>query len=414
MGIENARLYESEQERRDEAERRRRVAEGLREILSVLNSGQSLQETLDLIAWQACHVLGADGAALMRLNPEDGFMSPQAHYGLDDEYVATLKMKVGQVASGRALAQRNPVLVTDTAAFLQMLRANDELPSAMPVSVVEKTVERFGALLSVPVFTGDRAYGTLSLYYRQSRPFDEEEIDLVQTMADQAALAIEAAALREQAKTSAAAEERNRLARELHDSVTQNLYSVTLYAEAAARLVAMGQTTQAAEHLRDLRDTSQEALREMRLLIFELRPMDLQKMGLAGAIQARLQAVETRGGMQAELQQEGVEYAPLLAQGVQEELYHIAQEALNNTLKHSHARRVTVLLAYGPETTRLQIRDDGEGFAAGEAAKGGGLGLRGMRERVQRINGCLSIESAPGQGATVIVEAPRNGRGSGH
>ena len=118
-------------------------------------------------------------------------------------------------------------------------------------------------------------------------------------MADQAALAIDAARLREQAKTSAAAEERNRLARELHDSVTQNLYSVTLYAEAAARLLDSGATDMAAEHLRDLRDTSQEALREMRLLIFELRPMDLQKMGLAGAINARLQAVETRGGMRA-------------------------------------------------------------------------------------------------------------------
>ena len=242
VGIDNARLYATEQERRDEAERRRRVAEGLREILSVLNSGQSLQETLDLIAWQACHVLGADGAALMRLNPEDGIMSPQAHHGLQQDFVDGLRIRAGQVASGRALAQHNPVLVPDTVAFLEMLRANDELPSTMPMSVVENIVQVFRALLTVPVFIGDRAYGTLSLYYHASRPFGEEEIDLVQTMADQAALAIEAARLREQAKTSAAAEERNRLARELHDSVTQNLYSVTLYAEAAARLLSVGQT----------------------------------------------------------------------------------------------------------------------------------------------------------------------------
>ena len=211
VGIENARLYESEQERRDEAERRRRVAEGLREILSVLNSGQSLKETLDLIAWQACHVLGADAAALMRLNPDDGIMSPQAHHGLSEEFVAGLRIKSGQVASGRALAQQNPVLVQDTVAFLEMLRRNDELPVSMPLSVVEDIVKVFRALLSVPVFIGDRPYGALSLYYHQSRPFSEEEIDLVQTMADQAALAIEAARLREQAKTSAAAEERNRL-----------------------------------------------------------------------------------------------------------------------------------------------------------------------------------------------------------
>ena len=406
VGIENAKLYASEQERRDEAERRRRVAEGLREILSVLNSGQSLQETLDLIAWQACQVIGADGAALMRLNPDDGIMSPQAYHGLSEDFVANLRVRAGQVASGRALAQHSPVLVSDTTAFLEMLRQNDELPSSMPTSVVESIVQVFRALLAVPVFIGDRPYGTLSLYYHESRPFSEEEIDLVQTMADQAALAIEAARLREQAKTSAAAEERNRLARELHDSVTQNLYSVTLYAEAAARLLAVGQTGQAADHLRNLRDTSQEALREMRLLIFELRPIDLQKMGLAGAIQARLQSVETRGGIHAELRQEGVEFAPLLAASVQEELYHIAQEALNNTLKHSQAKHVSVSLTFGPHVTRLEVRDDGKGFAVEEAVEGGGLGLRGMRERVQRIRGCLNIESAPDQGATITIEAP--------
>lgn len=413
VGIENAQLYATEQERRDEAERRRRVAEGLREILSVLNSGQSLQETLDLIAWQACQVLGADGAALMRLNHEDGIMSPQAHHGLVDEFVANLRIRSGQVASGRALAQGSPVLVSDTAAFLEMLRANDELPATMPVPVVEHIVQAFHALLTVPVFIGDHPYGTLSLYYHDSRPFSQEEIELVQTMADQAALAIEAARLREQAKTSAATEERNRLARELHDSVTQNLYSVTLYAEAAARLLAVGQSEQAADHLRNLRDTSQEALREMRLLIFELRPMDLQKMGLAGAIQARLQAVETRGGMHADLVQDGVEFAPHLTHAVQEELYHIAQEALNNTLKHSHARNVIVSLNYGKTRARLQVRDDGVGFTPAEAAEAGGLGLRGMRERVQRINGCVTIASAPGEGATITVEAPVDGAGLG-
>jgi signal transduction histidine kinase len=231
-------------------------------------------------------------------------------------------------------------------------------------------------------------------------------------MADQAALAIEAARLREQAKTSAAAEERNRLARELHDSVTQNLYSVTLYAEAAARLLAVGQSVEAADHLRNLRDASQDALREMRLLIFELRPMDLQKMGLAGAVQARLQGVESRGGIQAELRQEGVEYAPLLSPGLQEELYHLAQEALNNTLKHSQARHVAVTLTYGPQITRLEVCDDGRGFVVDEVAAGGGLGLRGMRERVQRIDGSLRIKSAPGQGATITIEAP-TGAGTG-
>jgi PAS domain S-box-containing protein len=406
VGIDNAGLYEREQERRDEAERRRRVAEGLREVLSVLNSGQSLQDTLDLIARQACQMLGADGSAVMRLDTASNILAPQSHHGLTTEFVEHLRIEPGTVASGRALAERRAILIPDTAAFLEVLRERKELPKTMPTQIVEDIVKVFRALLTVPIMIGENAYGTLSLYYRDARPVSQEDIGLAQTMADQAALAIDAARLREQAKTSAAAEERNRLARELHDSVTQNLYSVTLYAEAAARLLAAGAIDMATEHLRDLRDTSQEALREMRLLIFELRPMDLQKMGLAGAINARLQAVETRGGIQARLIQEGVEYAPLLSPALQEEIYHIAQETLNNTLKHARAKRVTVVLNYGPRVARMQVRDDGQGFAPEAAAEGGGLGLRGMRERAARIHGCLTIESAPGAGTTVTVEAP--------
>jgi signal transduction histidine kinase len=113
--------------------------------------------------------------------------------------------------------------------------------------------------------------------------------------------------------------------------------------------------------------------------------------------------------VQAELIQEGVEFAPLMPPALQEEIYHIAQESLNNTLKHAHAKHVSVSLTYGPREVRVLVRDDGEGFSLNAAAEGGGLGLRGMRERAQRIRGCLTIDSAPGQGATITVEAPLDG-----
>ena len=120
----------------------------------------------------------------------------------------------------------------------------------------------------------------------------------------------------------------------LHDSVTQSLYSVTLYAEAAARQVEAGNQEAVIDHLRELRDTSRDALREMRLLIYELRPPEIDRIGLAAALRSRLQAVETRGGVHAELVQEGDENLPVAAQ---QELYHIAREALNNSLKHAQA-----------------------------------------------------------------------------
>jgi signal transduction histidine kinase len=202
-------------------------------------------------------------------------------------------------------------------------------------------------------------------------------------------MAIENARLRERAGQTATVEERNRLARELHDSVAQSLYSVTLYAEAAARLVTAGESAGVADHLRELGTTAREALREMRLLIFELSPPALEKSSLADAIQARLDAVESRGGITVQLQVEGTER---LGRESRQELYQVAQEALNNALKHARAQSVKILLQYGERETRLSIRDDGVGIRLDQAQKSGGLGLRSMRERVQRIGGSLTAE----------------------
>jgi signal transduction histidine kinase len=203
----------------------------------------------------------------------------------------------------------------------------------------------------------------------------------------------------------AISEERTRLARELHDSVTQLLYSVTLYAEATAELLDSGDTKTAAGHLRELRDTAQEALREMRLLIFELHRPALEKGGLAAALQARLDGVERRGGIHAELLVEGTEQ---ITRTVQEELYNIAHEALNNALKHAHANSVIIHLRFGENATEMEITDDGMGFEpAGDRIKGG-FGIPGMQERSQKIGGAFHITSAPGKGTNVFVQVPVN------
>jgi signal transduction histidine kinase len=218
-------------------------------------------------------------------------------------------------------------------------------------------------------------------------------------------MAVENARLYDQVQQTALLEERSRLARELHDSVTQSLYSVTLYAEAAARLFSAGDTQTAAENLRELRDTAKEALREMRLLIYELRPPALETGGLAGALQARLDAVEARAGLQTELEVEGTDR---LSSTVQEELYHIAREALNNLLKHARAHSVCVHLSFQKTQTWLEICDDGVGFNPDEIQASGGLGIFGMKERAQRIGAHLEIQSAPAKGTTVRVVTAKN------
>jgi signal transduction histidine kinase len=207
--------------------------------------------------------------------------------------------------------------------------------------------------------------------------------------------------MEEQRQRTAVVEERQRLARELHDSVTQSLYSITLFAEAATDMLVDGKPDQAAAYLRELSDTARESLREMRLLIFELHPPLLEKEGLAGALQARLEAVETRGGLHAELWVVGEGRLPIV---VEEGLYRIAQEALNNVLKHSKARRVTVRLQLSDGAACLEVADDGVGFDPRLLPEKGGLGLSGMQERAEQLGAKLVVESRPGNGTTVRVE----------
>ena len=207
-------------------------------------------------------------------------------------------------------------------------------------------------------------------------------------------------ALRQSEREKAVAAERNRLARELHDSVTQALYAVTLYANAAARLLARGQVETAIKNVRKVRRTAIEALGEMRLLIFELRPPILEE-GLAAALETRLEAVEKRAGLNTHFRVEGNSQLP---PDVEESLYRITVEALNNSLKHAHAHSVRVFLRLEPQCTFLEITDDGVGFDPALISNGGGLGLRGMIERIEQFGGQLTVDSGPDSGTRIKVE----------
>jgi signal transduction histidine kinase/ligand-binding sensor domain-containing protein len=207
-------------------------------------------------------------------------------------------------------------------------------------------------------------------------------------------------ALRQREREQAVAEERNRLARDLHDSVTQALYGVTLYAEAAAGHLALGHMDRAADHLQELQDTAQEALAEMRLLIFELRPPILEELGLVAALQARLQAVEGRAGLKTVFKTNLERRLPL---DLEEGLYRIAQEALNNALKHAQAEQIQVQLRQEGGGVILDIADDGVGFDPATVGTHGGVGLAAMAERAADLGAKLEIESEAGFGTKVAV-----------
>jgi signal transduction histidine kinase/ligand-binding sensor domain-containing protein len=210
-------------------------------------------------------------------------------------------------------------------------------------------------------------------------------------------------ALRQSEMEKAITAERNRLARDLHDSVTQSIYSMTLLAEAGQRMIKSGDLQQTEENQTRLGEIAQQTLQEMRLLVYELRPQMLRSEGLVGALEQRLEAVERRAGIDARLLAE-VEIE--LSADLEGELYHIAQEALNNSLKHAKASEVVLSLQANEDTVTLEVQDNGQGFDLELAHAKGGMGLVSMAERVDKIGGTLTIQSAQDDGTTVRVIAP--------
>jgi PAS domain S-box-containing protein len=206
-----------------------------------------------------------------------------------------------------------------------------------------------------------------------------------------------------EAQAQAALEERQRLARELHDSVTQSLYSLTLLAEASRRTARAGELERVVANIARLGETAQQALKEMRLLVYELRPLALEQAGLAEALQSRLDAVEKRAGVNAQLR---VELDGELPAEVENALYRIAQETLNNALKHAEATQISVALRSNRQEVHMEIVDNGKGFEAERMPNHGGLGLVSIRERIEALHGEWSITSKPGAGTSVIVNVP--------
>jgi signal transduction histidine kinase len=206
------------------------------------------------------------------------------------------------------------------------------------------------------------------------------------------------------AEELAVVKERNRLARELHDSVTQSLYSLTLFTEAVRHMAEEAGEKGIEQYIEQIGVIGQQALKEMRLLVYELQPIELGEVGLARALRNRLEAVEGRAGVEARLEMDELDKLP---PDVEKELFRIALEALNNSLKHANAGSITVYLRQPSGMIEMEIVDDGLGFNPQDVIDQGGSGLKNIHERSEQIDGKASIHSQPGEGTTVKVTLPR-------
>lgn len=393
-----------------EQQRLYQVAEGLREALVVVNSQRSLAEILQFIVGQATRLLGVDAGLIFHLQQRtDGrpdVLRVEASQGFAADYRGVIIEDPQVTICHQSMVQRQPIAVPDATDYVKHLLAHYP-HEATQSGLLGEIGQNLRAMLSVPLIINGEAFGSIVLCNASTRTFSDEDINLASVFAAQSALAIETARLRQQVQHAAVREERSRLARELHDSVTQSLYSLTLLAEGWRLQAGEEGQEYVAQHFGRLCAIANQALREMRLLIYQLRVPVLEKEGLVGAIQRRLEVVERRSGIDGRLLVEGQIEA--LPPTVEEHLYRIVQEALNNTLKHARATAVTVHMRampaspHGPSIA-VDVVDNGQGFDPARVVEG--VGMESMRERVAHINGSLEIHSTLGAGTRVCVRVP--------
>ena len=398
--------------RRADETLQRRIEERTRELSTLLAishtvvSTLELQPLLNLILEQLQEVVGYTGASVFIREGKD--LCLRAHRGpFPQEEILRLSLSPGRALVREVILEQKPMLIPDvlgdSRSACEFRAWVGEYVAAHPGGIPQdKFLSHLRSWMGVPLVTKGQSIGMLTLSYSKPERFSSADARLVTAFASQVAVAVENARLYQQAEQLAVMEERQRLARELHDSVTQALYSVTLYAEATRMAMSSGKQDIAIENLQELQDMAHEAMLDMRMLIFELHPPVLEEEGLMAALQARLAAVETRAGLQTEIQAEGERRLPL---AVEEELFWIALEAFNNVVKHARAQKVAVRLRLKEGSACLEIQDDGRGFDPAVARQSGGMGLRGMEERARRIGGQLEIKSAPGKGTTLQVTA---------
>jgi signal transduction histidine kinase len=380
-----------------------RVHERTRELSTLLEVSHNVASTielkplLDLILDQLKVVVEYTGSAIAIVEDEAvvfvGTRGPQS-----EEQVVQPRFPLTRMGPiWEKLCSGEPVIIDDVRNDTALAQAYREAVGEL----LETTFPYVRSWVAVPLKLREHVIGILSASHAQPDYYTSHHADLALAIANQAAVAIENARLYEQAQELAALEERQKLARELHDSVSQALYGIALGVHTARTLLDRdpGLVTEPLEYVLSL---AKAGLAEMRALIFELRPESLETEGLVSALSKQAAAVQARHDVpvETELCEE-----PDLPLKVKQELYRVAQEALHNTIKHAGASQVHVRLGRTAEAITLEIRDNGSGFDSASSFPGH-LGLLSMQERVKHLAGVLLIESTAGQGTTIRARVP--------
>jgi ligand-binding sensor domain-containing protein/signal transduction histidine kinase len=388
------------EERTREIERRRQELEALYRADAELHRHLRLDQVLQALVDIAVDILQADKSSLMVWDDQRKALVVRFARGYRPETLDEMSFAPGVGSAGRVAVSGEPVIVEDARTDPRIVKR---------ATIIDP--EGICSFMQVPITVGGEVFGVFSADYLEPRAFGVDEQRLFMALAQRAALAIDTAQLYEQTRELAVVEERNRLARDLHDAVTQTLFSASLISETLPDLWESDKT-EGRQLLKELRQLSRGALAEMRTLLLELRPTVLVEARLSDLLRQLAEAVIGRTGIPVEV---SVDKECEVPSDVHVALYRIAQEVLNNVVKHAHATQVAVGLRCtspaqetsppttgGERSVELCISDNGRGFDP-NCVPSDRLGLGIIRERAQAIGASLEIESEPGSGTRVSV-----------
>src|SRR6266436_2901913 len=292
------------------------------------------------------------------------------------------------------------MLFTKSPAVCDDIAHDSRLNPEIREYLTRKGAKRF---MTVPMFVAGEIRGFIGIQHRQQCAYRADQIELAQALAHHVMMAAHGQDLIEQQREAAILKERTRMARDIHDTLAQGFTGVIVQMEAAEEALLEEDSEHAIGHVHRARELARESLREARRSVHALRPQALEKAPFADALEAIIKNTAAGTALRTEFRITGKprELAPL----VEENLLHIGQEALTNSLKHAHATKFQARLSFNPDAVYLQLQDNGDGFNVGNS-NGGGFGLIGMKERAEQIGATVEVSSKPGAGTSIVAVSP--------
>jgi PAS domain S-box-containing protein len=365
----------------------------LHSISGAASQAANIEEFLEDTIYQIVYFFKSQASAIF-LFEENIHISEQrrlaliSHHGLSPEFI----QKLSSLSEKDELVET--ILKSNGPTLIKNMQNNPAVSETMRLS-------GFHSMLLMPIAVQGQKLGVIGLARNETPTYSPDEIARLNVVADEIASFIHCD---RQRQLSIALAERQRLVRDLHDSTTQKLYGLLTLTEAAQAGLEAGSPEQLGKILSRIGENARQALKEMRLFLYELQPVDLERDGLVSILNQRLTAVEGRADVKARLLSDETVSLPLDKEVA---LYFIAQEALNNVLKHAKAKSVTVRLKQTKANVKLEIEDDGNGFIPRKADEGG-MGMRNMKERASQVGGKLRISSIPGKGTKISATVSKD------